>query len=117
MLRFAADEDFNNRIIRGSLRRAPELDLIRVQDAGLRSRDDASILEWAANDGRVLLTHDVTTVRTQAYARISAGLPMPGVFEVAQDIPIGVAIEEILMLAECSLDGEWEGQVRFLPLR
>lgn len=117
MLRLAADEDFNNRIIRGSLRRAPELDLIRVQDAGLRSRDDASILDWAANDGRVLLTHDVTTMRAHAYARISEGLPMPGVFEVGQDIPIGVAIEEILMLAECSLDGEWEGQVRFLPLR
>lgn len=51
MLRLAADEDFNNRIIRGLLRRALELDLIRVQDAGLRSRDDASILEWAAMDG------------------------------------------------------------------
>lgn len=117
MLRLAADEDFNNRIIRGSLRRAPKLDFIRAQDAGLRSMDDASILEWAASDGRVLLTHDVTTMRAHAYARISAGLPMPGMFEVGQDIPIGVAIEEILMLAECSLDGEWEGQVRFLPLR
>ena len=117
MLKLAADEDFNNRIIRGSLRRAPELDLVRVQDAGLRSRDDASVLEWAANEGRVLLTHDVTTMRTHAYARISAGVPMPGVFEVSQELSIGVAIEEILILAECSLDGEWEGQVRFLPLK
>jgi hypothetical protein len=117
MLKLAADEDFNNRIIRGSLRRGPELDLVRVQDAGLRSKDDASILEWAANEGRVLLTHDVTTMRTHAYARISAGLPMPGVFEVSQELSIGVALEEILILAECSLDGEWEGQVRFLPLK
>jgi uncharacterized protein DUF5615 len=117
MLKLAADEDFNNRIIRGSLRRAPALDLVRVQDAGLRSRDDASVLEWAANEARVLLTHDVTTMRAHAYARIGAGLGMPGVFEVAQDLPIGVAITEILILAECSLDGEWEGQVRFLPLK
>ena len=116
MLKLAADEDFNNRIVRGSLRREPKLDLIRVQDAGLRSSDDESILEWAANEGRVLLTHDVTTMRAHAYARISAGLPMPGVFEVGQDLPIGIAIEEILSLAEHSLDGEWEGQVRFLPL-
>lgn len=117
MLRFAADEDFNNRIIRGLLRRAPDLDLFRVQDVGLRSKDDASVLGWAANEGRVLLTHDVTTMRAHAYGRISAGLQMPGVFEVSQDLPIGVAIEEILILAECSLDGEWEGQVRFLPLK
>lgn len=64
----------------------------------------------------MLLTHDVTTMKAHAYARISAGLEMPGVFEVSQDIPIGIAIEEILILAECSLAGEWEGQVRFLPL-
>ena len=84
MLKLAADEDFNNRIIRGSLRRAPALDLVRAQDAGLRSRDDALVLEWAANEGRVLLTHDVTTMRTHAYARVAAGLPMPGVFEVVK---------------------------------
>jgi hypothetical protein len=42
---------------------------------------------------------------------------MPGVFEVSRDVPIGVAIEDILLLAECSLDDEWEGQVQYLPLR
>ncbi len=42
---------------------------------------------------------------------------MPGVFEVNRDVPIGVAIDEVLLLAECSLPGEWEGQVRYLPLR
>ena len=42
---------------------------------------------------------------------------MPGVFEVSRDVPIGIAIEDILLLAECSMDGEWEGQVRYLPLR
>ena len=42
---------------------------------------------------------------------------MPGVFEITRKVPIGVAIEEILLLAECSLEKEWEGQVRYLPLR
>lgn len=31
-------------------------------------------------------------------------------------ISVGIC-HEILLIAECSLDGEWEGQVRFLPLR
>lgn len=52
-----------------------------------------------------------------AYDRIQAGLSMPGVFEVSRRVPVGLAIEEIILLAECSLDGEWKGQVRFLPLR
>jgi hypothetical protein len=42
---------------------------------------------------------------------------MPGVFEISRAVPIGVAIEDILLLAECSLEGEWEGQVAYLPLR
>jgi hypothetical protein len=52
-----------------------------------------------------------------AYERIRAGKSMPGVFEVSHSVPTGVAIEDILLLAKCSLDGEWEGQVRYLPLR
>jgi hypothetical protein len=117
MLRLATDEDFNNRILRGLLRRNPKLDIMRVQDAGLTGRRDDEVLEWAATEGRILLTHDVTTMTEYVYKRLDAGLPMPGVFELAQDVPIGRAIEDILILAECSLEGEWKGQIRFLPLR
>ena len=52
-----------------------------------------------------------------AYERVEAGLPMPGIFEVSRSVRIGLAIEDILLIAECSLEGEWEGQVRYLPLR
>ena len=90
---------------------------MRVQDASLPKKDDPDVLEWAAQEGRVLLTHDVTTLRKHAYERIERGVPMPGVIEVSQELPIGVAVEEVLLLAECSMVGEWEGQVRFLPLR
>ena len=117
MLRLATDEDFNNRILRGLIRRTSELDIVRVQDAGLAGQGDAEVLAWAAREGRVLLTHDVTTMKRYVDERVTAGLPMPGVFEVSQQIPIAQAIEDILLLAECSLEGEWEGQVRFLPLR
>ena len=41
---------------------------------------------------------------------------MPGIFEVGRHVPIDRAIEDILLLANYSLDGEWEGQVRYLPL-
>jgi hypothetical protein len=41
---------------------------------------------------------------------------MPGLFEVHPDLPVGQAIEDLVMLALASLSGEWEGQVRFLPL-
>jgi hypothetical protein len=117
MLCLAADENFNNDIVRGLLRRNPKLDIIRAQDVGLSGNTDPIVLEWCASNGRVLLTHDVRTMTKHAYARVSAGQPMPGVFEVSRDIPLGAAIKDILLLEECSLEGEWEGQVRYLPLR
>ena len=102
--------------MRGLWRRKPELDIVRIQDVGLSGADDPTVLEWAAREGRVLLTHDVTTMTRYAYERVRADQPMPGVFEVSRAVPIGLAIEDILLLAECSLEGEWEGQVRYLPL-
>jgi hypothetical protein len=116
MLRLAADENFNNDIVRGLLRRRPELDIVRIQDVGLSGADDATVLEWSAAAGRVLLTHDVSTVTKYALERVATGRPMPGVFEVSRTVPMSQAIEDILLLVDCSLDGEWEGQVRYLPL-
>ncbi|WP_017747093.1 DUF5615 family PIN-like protein [Scytonema hofmannii] len=115
MLRFLADENFNNQIVRGVLRRNSNIDIVRVQDVGLSEAEDPIILEWAAQQARVVLTHDVETMTNFAYSRVQAGLSMLGVFEVSRRVPVGLAIEEILLLAECSLEGEWEGQVRFLP--
>src|ERR1044072_3220585 len=54
MLRLATDEDFNNRIVRGLLRRQPDLDVMRVQDAGLAGKSDEDVLVWAASEGRIL---------------------------------------------------------------
>jgi hypothetical protein len=116
VIRFAADENLNHSIVRGLLRRSPELDIVCVQDVGLSGVDDPTILGWAAQEGRVLLTHDVTTLTRYAYERVREGLPMPGVFQVGRSVSVGQAIEDILLLAQCSLAGEWEGQVRYLPL-
>ena len=117
MLRLAADENLNNAIVRGLLRQQPDLDIVRVQDTDVSGADDPTVLEWAAQEGRLLLTHDVSTMTKYAYERVRAGQPMPGVFEVNRAVPIGRAIEDLLLLAGCSREDEWEGQVRYLPLR
>jgi predicted nuclease of predicted toxin-antitoxin system len=116
VLRFLADENIDNRILDGLLRRKPELDIVRVQDVGLRTRDDPSILEWAAQENRLLLTHDASTMKDFAYERVEADLVMPGVIEIETNPPIGSTVEDILILAECSHDHEWDNQVIFLPL-
>ena len=116
MLRLAADENFNGDIVRGLLRRNAKLDIVRVQDVGLSGADDPSVLQWAADQGRIVVTHDISTLAKHAFDRIEAGQPMPGVFEVKSVAPIGQVVHDLILLAECGFEGEWEGQVRFLPL-
>jgi len=82
VLAFLTDENFKVDIVRGLRRQRPELSVVRVQDVGLSGADDEVILERAAQEARLLLTHDVKTVTKYAYGRASAALLMPGVVEV-----------------------------------
>jgi hypothetical protein len=115
-MRFAADENFNNDVLRGVRLRLPEVDIVRVQDSEVAAADDPTVLEWAARENRIVLTHDVKTMTKYAYERVGKGLPMPGVVEINAYVGIGQAIEALVIFIECSVEGEWEGQVIFLPL-
>ena len=116
MIRFLTDEDFNIRILSGVLRQLPDLDIVRVQDSGLRSYRDPLILQFAADEGRIVLSHDVSTLESHAAARILAGKPMPGLFLIHQHLAIGRAIDAIVIVTECSREGEWNGLIQYLPL-
>lgn len=116
MLELVADENFNGRIVRGLRRRMPELDLLRIQDTRVAGAEDPDVLEWAAQEGRLVLTHDVSTMTAAAVDRVRGGKAMPGVAEVDPYMPIGQAIEEILLLALASTPEECEGQIFYLPL-
>jgi predicted nuclease of predicted toxin-antitoxin system len=115
MLKLLADENFDNNILRGLLRRRSNIDIIRVQDVGLSGENDPTILAYAAQTNRVLLTHDVATITRFAYERITQNLSMSGVVEVSTDARIGQVIEDILMIIDCSLDGKLEGQIYYIP--
>lgn len=82
-MRLLADENLNGSIIRGLLRRRPDLDIVTVQQVGLSGATDPAVLDWAAAANRLLVTHDVNTIPRFATDRIEAGQPMPGIIEVA----------------------------------
>ena len=117
MLRFLADENFSNHIIIGLLRRDPTIDIVRVQDMGFAGASDEAILEWAAQNERIVLTHDAATMPDCAYQRQAAGRAMAGVFVIPWQLAYRAAIEDIILLNECSEDSEWEERILYLPLR
>lgn len=77
MLHFASDENLNGDIGRGLRLHRPGLDLIRVQEAGFRGEDDPTVLAWAAEEGRIPLTHDRATLPGFAHARVVRGRRCP----------------------------------------
>ena len=116
MARLAADHNFDARIIDGLLRREPDLDIVLIRDAGLATAPDPVVLEWTAREGLVLLTHDRATLVGFAYERVSHGEPMSGVIAISAQCPIGRAVDELLLLLECTSDDEWAGRMFFVPL-
>lgn len=116
MLKLVSDENFDGDILRGLYRRRPDLDVVRVQDIGLNATPDPDILAWAAGEGRILLTHDRDTMPSCAYDRVRTGQAMPGVFLVSDLMPIGQAIDEILLAVDCLTPEECKDFVRFFPL-
>jgi len=96
--------------------REPGIDPVHVGDIGLSAAADPVILERAASEGLVLLTHDRQTVPGFAYARVAAGEPMPGVFLVSKRLPIGQAIDEILLAIYCLSPEECKNAVKYFPM-
>ena len=83
---------------------------------GLEGADDPAVLDWAAQHGRVLLTHDVRTIRPFAEERIRQGLPMAGVVFVPQPFSRSQIIDDMAILAGCGKAHEFSDQWLYLPL-
>jgi hypothetical protein len=116
VLRLLADESFNGRVLRALLRQVPGLDVIRAQDGPLYGADDPALLQFAADENRVLLTHDIETLVGYAWDRVRKGIKMSGVIVALTDRPIGQVIEDLEILILASEPEELDGQIRFLPL-
>jgi len=116
MLRLLVDQDFDQDILRGLLRRIPDLDSATAYEVGMSKAPDPEILAWAAEVGRVLITHDRRTMPAHAARRLAAGDEIAGVIVVSRRIPISAAIDELEIAVMCSEPEEWQNMVRHIPL-
>jgi len=111
--RFQADADFNQKIVAGLRRREPAIDFRSARDGGVIGRPDPEVLAQAASDDRVLVSHDRQTMPGH-FRRLIETSASPGLVIVSQDLDIGQAIEELLLVWAASEAEEWENTVIFL---
>jgi hypothetical protein len=113
---FVADEDFNARILRGLARLAPGLTLATIPSLGLAGINDRELLERAARERWVLLSHDARSMTAAARERLQRNLPLPGLIIVSQQAPIGAVVSDLFLLLEAATVEELDRRVIFLPL-
>jgi hypothetical protein len=116
-VRFLADEDLDSDIVEGLRFREPAIDVLDVKRAGMRGTPDATLLDLAAQQGRILITHDRRTMTRHFRDRQAAGKSSPGVFVVPQRSAIGEVVESLLLAWAASRAEEWWEQIVYLPFR
>jgi hypothetical protein len=115
-VRFLADADLNKAIVSGILRREPSIDFLTAHAAGLRGMKDPEVLALAAEQQRVLVSHDAGTMTTHFRSFRNTGKRGSGVFLIPQTLDVGTAIDELLLIWNTSEAAEWENRLEWLPL-
>ena len=83
---------------------------------GLGSSEDPILLDRAAAQGRVLVTHDTDFLREAARRHVQS-IPFAGIIFIAPlDVTIGRAVADLELCAKASKPEEWINRVEYLPL-
>ena len=115
MLRLLIDQDLDQVILRGLLLRVPNLDVITAHQAGLSDASDPDLLAWAAEQKRIVVTHDRRTMPYHAATRIDSEEGIAGVIIVPRRLPVSQVIGDLEIIVSCSEVHEWENVVKHLP--
>jgi len=113
-IRYQADNDLRKAIVRGAVRREPLLDFRSAQAARFDGVSDADVLAFAADEERILVSHDFHTM-PRYFREFVRSRPSPGVLLIRQDLPVGQAIDILLLIWEASKPDEWTNRVCLVP--
>jgi hypothetical protein len=78
--------------------------------------NDRGVLALAAAQQRVLVSHDVGTMPAHLREFRNEEKHSAGVFLVPQNLAIGIAVDELLLVWLASAASEWENRLEWLPL-
>jgi hypothetical protein len=98
--------------------REPAIDILDVKTAGFRGMKDPELLVLAAQQGRILITHDRQTMTRYFQDRLHSGKSTSGLFVLAQQpSAIGEIIEWLLLIWTASQAEEWQDHIVYVPAR
>jgi hypothetical protein len=114
-IRFQADADLNEILVKAALRREPGIDFQTALAGGLPGLKDREVLALAARSGRLLATHDAKTM-PKHFAEFIATETSAGVLIIPQRLPVAQAVDELIVIWGASEAEEWQNRIYILPL-
>ena len=115
-IRFQADNDLNRLIVAATFRREPAIDFQTAQSAHLDYLDDETVLQHAASEGRILVTHDKRTMPKHFASFLAKGNRSPGVLLVIpQDVPLRTVVDTLVLIWVDDRPEDWENAVTIVP--
>lgn len=114
-IRFQADADLNEDIVKGVVRREPLLEFRTANSAALQFRSDQEVLEIAATENRVLVSHDWKTM-PRHFAAFITKRQSPGLIIIPQKLDVLTAIENMHLIWWATEPGDWLNRLLRLPL-
>jgi hypothetical protein len=113
---FLADEDLRGSIVRAVRRLAPLIEISTVVEDGYSSATDQDVLALAWQRQRLLVSHDVNTMKSFAERRIADGEGIHGLLLVPQHHAVPSIVESLVLIWEASEFEEWRDRIVYLPL-
>ncbi len=113
----AADANLRGAIVRGLVRHYPGFDIVRVQDVPVvNGAQDEVLLAWAGEQGRMLVSHNVSTL-VSAMTRVRRrAQSVARVLLIPANVRNGQVIDDMLLLDTASHPDDWAAGLLYLPL-
>jgi len=116
MLGLLIDQDLDHDILRGLIRRIPQLDAVTAFEIGMSRATDPELLDQAAEQKRVIITHDRTTMPAHASNLLDGGRHIGGLIIVPRRLALHQVLDDLELIITCSENDEWNNVIQYLPL-
>jgi predicted nuclease of predicted toxin-antitoxin system len=113
--KFIADADLNEKIVAAVLRREPAIDFLNATDGGTRGLSDPEVLALAAATGRILVSHDRSTM-VRHFEEFCREHHSPGLITIRQKANRKLVIDSLVLIWAASSADEWHNAAIFAPL-
>jgi hypothetical protein len=117
-LKYLMDENVDPVYFKQLRRRKPDLVVWAVGEPNCPAKGtlDPDILIWCEVNNFILVTNNRTSMPVHLIDHLKENRHIPGIFILNSGMSIGETLDELILIAECSFETEYQDQIIHLPI-